>query len=75
MSTTTSPTTTGVSFAVGILLGSAFIAPVLPRVAATLPTLNELDPVGKALVGGAMAIVVLVFGVVALYLAFLVVED
>lgn len=74
MSTTSNSTTVGISFVVGILLGAALIAPVLPEAAAALPKLTELGSVGKALVGGALSIVVLVFGVIALYLVFQIIE-
>lgn len=65
------PALVGAGFLAGLLLGGLLIAPALPRALAALPSPSALGPVGRALVAGALGIVV---GLVALYFLFLVTE-
>lgn len=68
------PALVGAGFLAGLLLGGLLIAPALPRALAALPSPSALGPVGRALVAGALGIVVVVVGLVALYFLFLVTE-
>lgn len=65
---------TAVAFVVGLLLGTALVAPVVPRFVASLPSPTSFGPVGVVLVAGVLSIVVFVLGLATLYFVFLIFE-
>lgn len=70
------PTTrhTAAAFVVGLLLGTALVGPVVPRLVAALPSPASFDPVGVVLILGVLSIVAFVLGLATLYFAFVLVE-
>ena len=63
------------AFAGGLLLGTALVAPVLPSLAAGLPSPASVGPVGGVLVLSLLAIVAFVFGLLSVYFGFFLVDD
>lgn len=66
---------TAAAFAGGLLLGAALVAPVLPSLAARLPSPASFGPVGGVLTVSLLAIVAFVFGLLSVYFGFFLVDD
>lgn len=66
---------TAASFLLGLLLGTALVAPVIPSVLAALPPPTSFGLVGTALIVSVLSLVAFVTGLVAIYVGLHLVEE
>lgn len=62
------------AFFLGLLLGAALVAPVLPRLAGAVPSFGPFGPVGTVLLVSVLSIIAFVVGFATIYVGLFVVE-